>query len=88
MSSDVLGVFQLGCTTEYRGKTIMNKVIIEMPCPILDEQLIQHLKQRFPERSPSPGETLDDLRHRGGQASVVRYLENQFLQQQETDYVD
>lgn len=57
---------------------------IETPCPELSEQLIQHLKERFPERSPSPGETLDELRHRGGQASVVRYLEEQFKRQQET----
>ena len=58
----------------------------QTPCPNISEQLIQHLKERFPERSPSPGETLDELRHRGGQASVVRYLTEQFNRQNETIY--
>lgn len=59
----------------------------EIPCPELSEQLIQHLQQQFPERSPSPGETLDQLRHRGGQASVVRYLTEKFNQQQSIVYM-
>lgn len=50
-------------------------------CPRLSVELIQYLQATYPEKSPSPGETLDQLRVRSGEATVVRHLTAEFDRQ-------
>ena len=49
--------------------------------PFINILLLEELERRFPERSPSKGETLEDLYFRGGQVNVVRFLREQFNRQ-------
>lgn len=49
--------------------------------PLIPLELLQALIVAFPEKSPSPGEKVKDLRHRGGQASVIRFLQRKYDEQ-------
>lgn len=42
--------------------------------PYISKELLAELNSRFPNVSPKAGETLDELKWRGGQRSVVDFL--------------
>ena len=42
--------------------------------PYISKELLAELNTRFPNVSPKAGETLDELKWRGGQRSVVDFL--------------
>jgi hypothetical protein len=50
--------------------------------PYISDELLQFLDSTFPEKTPDPKESLEEIRHRGGQVSVVRFLKH--LQKQQT----
>ena len=52
--------------------------------PKLSETLVQVLEERFPDRLPGRDTTLEDLRFKQGQVSVVRFLREQYNIQNET----
>jgi hypothetical protein len=49
--------------------------------PIVSKELLEELTKRFPDRLPDYEESLDSIRFRTGQVSVVRLLRKQFDQQ-------
>jgi hypothetical protein len=50
--------------------------------PLIPKNLLVELESRFPERSPSPTETHDDLMVRAGAATVTRLLRHHYDIQQ------
>jgi len=48
-------------------------------------QLIDHLKEVFPDKCPDPKEDLSTVMYKAGQASVVRFLEDLKAREEETD---
>lgn len=46
-------------------------------------ELIGELEKRFPDVAPRPRESFEDLRWRGGQVDVIRFLRLQYQAQQE-----
>jgi hypothetical protein len=49
--------------------------------PNIPVELLRALEERFPEKAPSKTETSDDLRWRGGEVSVIRFLKSKFEEQ-------
>ena len=49
--------------------------------PYISKELLAELNTRFPNVSPKAGETLDELKWRGGQRSVVEFLQKIFEEQ-------
>lgn len=49
--------------------------------PYVSKELIEELNRRFPIQSPQEGEQYPDLVWRGGQRSVVDFLETIFQEQ-------
>ena len=49
--------------------------------PYVSRELIEELERRFPERSPTKGESMETLLWRGGEVSVVRFLREKFKSQ-------
>jgi hypothetical protein len=52
--------------------------------PTIPHDLLLALEQAYPEKSPDLNESVETLRHRGGQASVVRHLRRIYNEQNET----
>lgn len=52
--------------------------------PPIPADLLDHLEKLVPERSPMPGESMEELQRRGGQRDLVRVLRAVFTQQNET----
>lgn len=53
--------------------------------PPVSKELLAELERRFPDRLPdSPQEMLDQIRHKQGQVSVIRFLRTQFDLQNNT----
>lgn len=50
--------------------------------PLISEALVKELKRQFPDRCPDPDWPEQVVRHKAGQASVVRWLERKMLDQQ------
>ena len=46
--------------------------------PNISKELLEVLEKRFPDRSPDGDETLDEIRFKSGQVSVVRLLRYHF----------
>jgi hypothetical protein len=42
--------------------------------PFISPELVRFLEATYPDRLPDPDESLDSIRHRAGQVSVVRFL--------------
>lgn len=42
--------------------------------PIVQTDLLDYLKRMYRDESPSRTDTIDDIRHKAGQVSVVRHL--------------
>ena len=40
----------------------------------LNDEVLDAFDVLFPERTPEPRDTLDEIRHSGGQRSVIRFL--------------
>jgi hypothetical protein len=51
--------------------------------PPIPEDLLAALDKLFPERSPELGEAEGQLRWRGGQRSVIRFLKEHYARQNE-----
>lgn len=51
--------------------------------PLIEQPLLETLNKLFPEKSPVVGESMEQLMFRGGQRSVVRFLEEAFKRQNE-----
>lgn len=49
--------------------------------PLVSKELIEHLEAIYPDRMPSEGTGLEQIRFLQGQVSVVRLLRKQFQQQ-------
>tara|TARA_B100000963_G_scaffold285862_1_gene254835 strand:+ start:1317 stop:1493 length:177 start_codon:yes stop_codon:yes gene_type:complete len=49
--------------------------------PLIPKDLLDELNQRFPNQSPQIGETHQDLIWRGGQRSVIEFLNKVFEEQ-------
>ncbi|MFB2563640.1 hypothetical protein [Rhizobium sp. IMFF44] len=52
--------------------------------PYIPKDLIEALDKRFPERTPSLKTSLDEIRWKGGERAVVRFLLEQYDRQNET----
>nr|WP_250808762.1 hypothetical protein [Neorhizobium tomejilense] len=52
--------------------------------PPIPADLLQALDKMFPERTPSLKMSLDEIRWKGGERHVVRFLQDQFNRQNET----
>ena len=50
--------------------------------PLIPKDLLDELNQRFPNKSPQHGETHQELIWRGGQRSVIEFL-NKIFEDQE-----
>ena len=68
------GAFFYFQTLHYRGFLKM--------FPLIPKDLIIELNRRFPNQSPQNGETHTDLVWRGGQRSVIEFLNNMFEEQE------
>jgi hypothetical protein len=53
------------------------------PFPVVPLDLLQELEKRFPERTPDLHLSIDEIRHRGGETSVVRFLRRKYEEQEE-----
>jgi len=51
------------------------------PCPRITVELLAHLNALFPERCPSPEETLPNIFYESGKRQVVNYLIRIFEEQ-------
>ena len=51
--------------------------------PFINKELVESLDERFPEQSAEIDWTSNEIMFRAGQRSVVRFLLNEFEQQQE-----
>lgn len=51
--------------------------------PTIPLILLEYLKLMFPDRAPTRGEALADIRHKAGQVSVVRHLAEHYRAQNE-----
>ncbi|AGC35541.1 MULTISPECIES: hypothetical protein [Rhizobium] len=51
--------------------------------PHIPKDLIDALDQKFPERTPSLKSSLDEIRWKGGERHVVRFLLEQYHRQNE-----
>tara|TARA_Y100000022_G_C13082267_1_gene298291 strand:+ start:260 stop:436 length:177 start_codon:yes stop_codon:yes gene_type:complete len=49
--------------------------------PLIPKDLLDELNRRFPNQSPQNGETHNDLIWRGGQRSVIEFLNKVFEEQ-------
>ena len=54
--------------------------------PRISEALLKDLEARFPDRMPDRTLSVDEIRYKAGQVSVVRFLREQFTIQNETKY--
>jgi hypothetical protein len=52
--------------------------------PHIPKDLVEALDKRFPERTPSLNTSLDEIRWKGGERAVVRFLLEQYSRQNET----
>lgn len=52
--------------------------------PPIPADLMKALDQRFPEKTPSLKMSIDEIRWKGGERAVVRFLQEQFNRQNET----
>ncbi len=52
--------------------------------PPIPKELLELLEIRFPDRAPDPGESLDAIRFKSGQVSVIRFLRHHFDLQNQT----
>lgn len=57
---------------------------IDIVLPEVPTDLLVALEAIFPDRAPSVYESMDTVRHKAGQVSVVRFLRNQHTVQHET----
>lgn len=46
--------------------------------PLVSKELLQELEKRFPDTCPEPDLSLDQIRFKQGQVSVIRFLRSQF----------
>ena len=51
--------------------------------PIISEELLIELDDRFPNESAKPDATINTLMYQGGQRSVVEFLKGKFSEQTE-----
>lgn len=56
---------------------------VAVVAPRIPKDVLDYLKQAFPEESAKLHWSLDEIRHKGGQVSVVQHLEEQYRQQNE-----
>jgi hypothetical protein len=49
--------------------------------PTIPLELLRALDEHFPEKAPSSTETFEELKWRGGQVSVIRFLKSKFEEQ-------
>lgn len=52
--------------------------------PTIPHDLMEELEKRFPEMTPPLTMSLEEIRWKGGQRSVVRFLRSQYDRQNET----
>lgn len=52
--------------------------------PPIPKELLELLETRFPDRAPDLGESLDSIRFKSGQVSVIRFLRYVFNLQNQT----
>jgi hypothetical protein len=55
----------------------------EKPFPIVDIQLLEALKERFPNRCPSRSDSYDLIKIKIGHQEVIDFLEKEFKEQNE-----
>ena len=46
--------------------------------PVVSKELIEELERRFPDRSPELATSIDEIRFKSGQVSVVKLLRTMF----------
>jgi hypothetical protein len=46
--------------------------------PVVPKELLEELEKRFPDRCPEPTTSLDEIRIKTGQVSVVKFLRSIF----------
>lgn len=64
----------------------MNKFDFEKEkTPYISPELIRFLEATYPDRLPDPTESLDSIRHRAGQVSVIRFLKSLHEDQHEQE---
>ena len=51
--------------------------------PVISEELLIELDERFPLEHALPDETINSLMYKGGQRSVVEFLKGKFSEQTE-----
>lgn len=56
----------------------------KLKIPPISKELLEMLEVRFPDRAPDPGESIDAIRFKSGQVSVIRFLRHQFDFQNQT----
>lgn len=49
--------------------------------PLIPKELLEVLEKRFPDVAPELYDSIDTVRHKGGQVSVIRLLRHQFTLQ-------
>lgn len=50
--------------------------------PIIPQDLLEELDQLFPDRCPSLSDSIDMIRHKAGQRSVINFLTMKFKEQE------
>jgi len=56
----------------------MEKQKPSLRVPPIPKEFLEMLEARFPDRAPGLEDSLDEIRFRSGQVSVVRWLRHQF----------
>lgn len=49
----------------------------------IPQDLLEELEERFPERTPTLHQSIDEIRFQSGQRDVIRFLRDQFNRQNE-----
>ena len=49
--------------------------------PLIPKELLEVLEKRFPDVAPELNDSIDTVRHKSGQVSVIRLLRHQFTLQ-------
>lgn len=52
-----------------------------MKIPHVDLELLEYLEGLFPDRAPEPSDSMEQIRHKAGQASVARHLRSVYEEQ-------
>ena len=61
--------------------------IVKTQLPVISQELVETLSRLYPDVMPGPGESHDEIKVKIGQVSVVRFIKEQYRQQNSVTHV-